>query len=189
MKKIFLLLIFSVYCLYANVGSLTAVDGNVIILRDSFEIKANVNDMVKKDDTIKSLGNSKAQINFIDETIVTIGKDSSLNVQEYFVDTALNSSVKLSIPMGVFKVMTGKISKLAPDKFKLKTKNATIGIRGTIFLGNTNNDMDKIVCIKGIVIVEAQGKSVDLHEGEIIYIKVGRTPNVPKKYNIFYSRT
>ncbi len=184
MKKIFLLLIFTVYCLYANVGSITAIDGNVLILRDSSEIKANLNDIVKKNDTIKSLGNSKAQILFEDSTIITIGKDSILNIQEYLVDTASNSSVKLSIPMGIFKVMTGEISKLAPDKFKLKTKNATIGIRGTIFLGNTNNEMDKIACLKGVIIVEAQGKSVDLHEGEIIYIQVGKTPNLPKKYKV-----
>ncbi len=182
MKNIFLLLILSACYLYANVGSIAAVSGDVLIIRDSSKIKAKLNDIVQKNDTIKSIGASKAQILFLDNTVVTIGKDTVLNIQEFIVDNASNSNVRLNVLDGLFRVMTGKISKVAPDKFKVQTNNVMLGIRGTIFVGDTNSLRDKIACIKGAVIVEAQGKSLDLLEGEIIYIQAGEVPRNPKKF-------
>ncbi len=182
MKKILLLLILTVSYLYANIGSITAVSGDVLIIRDSSKIKAKLNDIVQKNDTIKSIGASKAQILFLDKTVVTIGKDTVLNIAEYIVDNSSNSSVRLNVLDGLFRVITGKISKIAPDKFRVQTKNAMIGIRGTIFVGDTNSDRDKIACIKGAIIIESQGKSLDLFEGEIIYIRAGEVPRNPRKF-------
>ncbi len=135
-KKILLLIIMVCYT-HANIGIISSIDGKILILRDGLETIANQNDILKKQDTLKSIGNSKAQIIFKDQTIVSIGKNSILNIEKYLFDDTANSDIKLNMSAGVFRVITGKISKIAPNRFKLKTKNALIGIRGTIFAGYT----------------------------------------------------
>jgi len=182
LKKILLLFILTTYYLYANVGVISALSGKVIILRDNQENTAKLNDVVKEKDILKSIANSKAQIIFKDNTIVRIGKNSTLNIQKYLFDETTNSDIKLNMLSGMFRVITGKISKIAPNKFKLKTKNALIGIRGTIFAGYTTKEFDKIACLKGAITVESQGILKDVMAGEVIHVFAGKSPDGIKKY-------
>jgi len=83
-------------------------------------------------DTISTAEASKLQIMFSDDSLVSQGEKSELTIDEYVYDPNKKSRnrAKLGITKGLFRVVTDKITKLNPKRFKVKTRMATIGIRG-----------------------------------------------------------
>ncbi|MGP1484611.1 MAG: FecR family protein [Campylobacter sp.] len=175
MRKIFLLTTIFTF-VFSSVGSLTLVDGDVDILRDGKSVKAKENDDILSLDVIKTGKNSKAKITFSDQTIITIGKESLINIEEYIYN---DNEVKFqtNVIKGAFHAISGKIGKINPDKFKLKTKTASIGIRGTEFLGNS----DTIACTKGEIIIFSGGTFVSVKQGEMIKTFINNVPSQPIK--------
>ncbi|RZV14853.1 hypothetical protein D3M61_02520 [Aliarcobacter butzleri] len=176
MLKIFTLLLLFASFLFANIGTVSLVDGKATILRNGQTLGANIGDKVENKDVISTQVNSKIKITFIDNTIVTIGKESSLNIEEYIFNTSTKEAkTELNVLKGAFHTITGEIGKVNPDKFKLKTKSASIGIRGTEFYGDEN----RIVCTQGRIIVLSNSVSVDVPSGNYINIFANQRPSAP----------
>ncbi|MCR8709770.1 FecR family protein [Aliarcobacter butzleri] len=176
MLKIFTLLFLFASFLFANIGTVSLVEGKATILRNGQTLGANIGDKVENKDVISTQVNSKIKITFIDNTIVTIGKESSLNIEEYIFNTSTKEAkTELNVLKGAFHTITGEIGKVNPDKFKLKTKSASIGIRGTEFYGDEN----RIVCTQGRIIVLSNSVSVDVPSGNYINIFANQRPSVP----------
>ncbi|MDN5125050.1 FecR family protein [Aliarcobacter butzleri] len=173
MLKIFTLLLLFASFLFANVGTVSLVEGKATILRNGQTLGANMGDKVENKDIISTQVNSKIKITFIDNTIVTIGKESSLNIEEYIFNSK-EAKTELNVLKGAFHTITGQIGKVNPDKFKLKTKSASIGIRGTEFYGDEN----RIVCTQGRIVVLSNGISVDVPAGNYINIFANQRPSV-----------
>ena len=134
MKKIILLLISSVL-MFASVGKITAIKGEVYIDRLSKEVPARVGSVLELKDKIVTKEKSKALLLFNDQTSITVGKNSTLEVQKYVFSptVASNNEAQFKFGQGVFRTLTGKIGKLNKKKFQIKTATASIGIRGTVF--------------------------------------------------------
>ncbi|MFW3425743.1 FecR family protein [Aliarcobacter butzleri] len=176
MLKIFTLLLLFASFLFANIGTVSLVEGKATILRNGQTLGANIGDEIENKDVISTQVNSKIKITFIDNTIVTIGKESSLNIEEYIFNTSTKEAkTELNVLKGAFHTITGEIGKVNPDKFKLKTKSASIGIRGTEFYGDEN----RIVCTQGRIIVLSNSVSVDVPSGNYINIFPNQRPSVP----------
>lgn len=176
MLKIFTLLLLFASFLFANIGTISLVEGKATILRNGQTLSANMGDKIENKDVISTQVNSKIKITFIDNTIVTIGKESSLNIEEYIFNTSTKEAkTELNVLKGAFHTITGEIGKVNPDKFKLKTKSASIGIRGTEFYGDEN----RIVCTQGRIIVLSNSVSVDVPSGNYINIFPNQRPSVP----------
>ncbi|MCG3709985.1 FecR family protein [Aliarcobacter butzleri] len=175
MLKIFTLLLLFASFLFANIGTVSLVEGKATILRNGQTLGANMGDKIENKDVISTQVNSKIKITFIDNTIVTIGKESSLNIEEYIFNTSTKEAkTELNVLKGAFHTITGEIGKVNPDKFKLKTKSASIGIRGTEFYGDEN----RIVCTQGRIVVLSNGISVDVPAGNYINIFANQRPSV-----------
>ena len=166
MKKIFLIL-FIASGLFANIGKIITLRGDVVISSSEGERAAVVNEILKEDDTISTKNNAKLQIKFIDDTIVTLGKNTTLSIKDYVIDGE-NSKVNLEVNNGDFKVISGQISKLARENFALQAKTATIGIRGTVFVGKLDQKVDKIGCLEGAIDVKIGNKSSLINAGKQI---------------------
>ncbi len=82
-------------------------------------------------DTIKTAGSVELQIRFLDQTKLVIGPSSTLKVDQ-FVLKGNNTASKFAIraARGTFRFITGKSKKSA---YKIFSRSATIGIRGTGF--------------------------------------------------------
>ncbi|MBI3323328.1 MAG: FecR domain-containing protein [Candidatus Omnitrophica bacterium] len=76
------------------------------------------------------------QILLLDETVFTIGPNSSIVIDE-FVYNPRTASGKLSarVVKGAFRFVTGKIARKHPEDMEVKLPAGTIGIRGTICAG------------------------------------------------------
>ncbi len=177
MKRVLVLvLLFGIY-LYANVAKITALSGEVDIKRGNSNIKGAINLKLEKNDIIFTKDNSRVQIVFKDNTLISLGKNSKLDIQDYLFEDAKNSKIKLSITRGIFKFIDGKIGKLNPKKFILKTKNATIGVRGTIGIGVIPpNGEEQIACTSGSISVATKAGEVVVPAGMMTVVKRPDTP-------------
>ena len=163
MKKIILMFLLFVSTLFANIGKITLLEGEAFVKRGEETLRLNISDQISNNDFIETKTNSKVKITFIDNTIITIGKESSLKIEDYFFDSNNKNSAKteLNVSKGAFHAITGQIGKVNPEKFKLKTKNATIGIRGTEIYG----DQNRVFCTQGAIFVLSFGETREVSQG------------------------
>ncbi|MCT7511419.1 FecR family protein [Aliarcobacter cryaerophilus] len=163
MKKIILMFLLFVSTLFANIGTITLLEGEAFVKRGEETLRLNISDSISNNDFIETKTNSKVKITFMDNTIITIGKESSLKIEDYFFDSNNKNSAKteLNVSKGAFHAITGQIGKVNPEKFKLKTKNATIGIRGTEIYG----DQNRVFCTQGAIYVLSFGDTREVSQG------------------------
>ena len=109
---------------FSGKATATAQNGEI----RNLELKAPVflNDRIKTD-TASSL-----QIMFLDDSVLSQGEKSEMTIDEYVYSPKVKGDNKctLSLTKGVFRAVTARITSLNPDRFKVKTRMATIGIRG-----------------------------------------------------------
>jgi len=131
--KILFYLLLTTSVVFASIGKITSIKGTVLIERSNQQISAIIGSALEKNDKIITKNSSKALLLFNDKTSITMGKNSSLEVNDYVFDTNVKhkNKAKFKFAKGLFRTITGKIGKLNPDRFKIKVKSATIGIRGS----------------------------------------------------------
>ena len=181
--RVLLIAILFINVLFAHVCIVSAVNGEVFVKKNNKLIPVHLGDKIDKTDTIITK-NGILQIIFTDKTAITIGKNSNFSIQKYIFDTkhTKQNSAKFSTTKGLFKIITGKIGELNPKKFKVKTPNSTIGIRGTIIVLNTTPKLDKVACLGGKVIVYSNytRKYVIINPGYMTVVKPHKSPEKPK---------
>lgn len=74
-------------------------------------------------------------VTFRDETVMSIGPDSQLTVDQYLFSPANGqASLAMSLARGTLNYVSGWIAKLRPDGVSVQTPSAVIGVRGTQFV-------------------------------------------------------
>jgi hypothetical protein len=177
MKRIILILLFISNLLLANnIGKIVALDGEATILREGKIIQVNKDSVFEKDDTLNTKDNTKLQILFLDDTIISVGQNSTLKINEYLFEEK-NTKAEFSMAKGIFRTITGKIGKIAPENFKLKTKTASIGIRGTQIITVIEDNNEKIFCTEGQIEVKNNltKDTVIVNKGEFLSFKENST--------------
>ena len=90
------------------------------------------------------------QILLLDETIFTIGPNSSIVIDKFIYDPKSHEGeIRASILAGVFRYVSGKIAAKKSDSVSVKLPNATIGFRGTIVGGQVNPDGSALAALLG----------------------------------------
>lgn len=173
-KIIFILLFISNFLLANNVGKIVSFNGEASILRENQTILVDKNSVFQKNDTLNTKENTKLQILFLDDTIISVGQNSILKINDYLFEEK-DSKAEFTMAKGVFRTITGKIGKIAPENFKLETKSASIGIRGTQIITAIEDNNEKIFCTEGqIEIINNETKdSVIINKGEFVSFKEG----------------
>lgn len=74
-----------------------------------------------------------------DDTLLTLGPDGVLVLDEYGFDPKTHDgSFLASLTKGVLSVVTGLIARRSPESFVVKTRISTMGVRGTEFIVEAN---------------------------------------------------
>lgn len=170
MKKLILFLLFiSNFLLANNIGKIVSFNGEAIIIREGESIQVDKNSIFQKDDTLNTKENTKLQILFLDNTIISVGQNSILKINDYLFEEK-NTKAEFAMVKGIFRTITGKIGKIAPENFKLKTKSASIGIRGTQIVVALENNNEKIFCTEGQIEIKNNitNDSIIVNKGEFI---------------------
>ena len=153
-SSLFIVTALTTTSLYAGVGKITALNGLVSIQRSNSTLAGSLGATLEAKDSVKTGQNSKAQLTFNDRTIITVGKESLFSIDDYLFDGTKESSTRFNIVSGSIRAMSGQIGKIAPEKFAVKTKTATIGIRGTNFIVDVEpSGASNILCTQGNILV------------------------------------
>ena len=168
MKTVFLLLAI-MSTLLANIGEVTALSGNAQLLRQAGTIEVSTGAQINENDLLRTETRSKVQVVLKDDTVITVGPESEY-LFERFVENG-KPEVLMQLKRGFFKTVTGKIGDIAPQRFKIKTKAATIGIRGTQFMAHVQDDEEKIGCIQGEIIVWTADDEYIVPAGKMLIYK------------------
>tara|TARA_Y100001935_G_C17249196_1_gene480039 strand:- start:220 stop:795 length:576 start_codon:yes stop_codon:yes gene_type:complete len=143
-KKILIILVFLTIPNLSNantdfIGVIGAAVGEIKNQKD--EILQN-GSKIFFGDTIVSKKNANAQILLIDQTVLTLGEDTEMTIDEFIYDPNSNEgSFVSSVKSGTVKFITGQISKNNPEDLEVKYPAGTLGARGTefIILAEKNN--------------------------------------------------
>ena len=101
-------------------------------------------------DTIISKEKSNAQILFLDQTVLTLGEDTEVTIDEFIYDPKSNKGSFISnVKSGTVKFITGQISKQNPDNLEVKIPSGVLGARGTEFIVLSENENKSTVVLLG----------------------------------------
>lgn len=165
-----LLILFLCVTSWANIGNIMAVKGDAKVMRIEEMLKVTNGMELIKGDAIVTKSRTRVQVILKDETVLTIGPNSYFTFEDFIFDGSADSKVEMKAKRGFFRSVTGKIGKVAPERFKVKTASATIGIRGTDFSGNIAPEVEVIKCYSGAITVEFDGGSKDIEAGMMLQL-------------------
>ncbi len=142
------------------VGTVVAVKGDVRAGDGSgSDRKLSMKDPVYVKDTIRTGKTGRVQVLFSDNTIISLGRASSLEISEYLWDKENRTgAMKTTVHEGVFRVMGGALTKHSPSTFKTDTPAGTIGVRGSMYAG--------LLSEQGLLVAFEGGTGIDVSNGQ-----------------------
>ncbi|WP_169309057.1 FecR domain-containing protein [Desulforhopalus sp. IMCC35007] len=118
-----------------SIGIIKSVSGEVYLASTETSIKAVPHMKISQGDLIRTGPNSNVGLIFEDDTVVSLGSNSELCIEQFLFDPAAGKLAFITkLFRGTFSFISGQIAKLAPDQVRLETPDATLGVRGTKFL-------------------------------------------------------
>lgn len=170
--------------LVASIGEIKDLKGAVVISKNmradanASEINATIGDMLASGDLIITQEkNASAQLELTDGTKITVGGNSQFLVEDYSLE---ESRAELDLINGTLRVITGSIGKVAPKQFKLKTRTATMGVRGTDFVAVLSEDLTlESACVDGAISVSNEFGEEVVNAGNMSKTSFGSAPSAP----------
>ncbi|WP_027360369.1 FecR domain-containing protein [Desulforegula conservatrix] len=142
-----------------SVGEIAAIRGPAeAVGADQIRRPLAFKGQIFSDDVIVTGQKARLQVMFRDNTIISMGADSEIKIEEYSL-AERGGTIKTNVKEGVFHIMGGSIAKESPENFVTETPVATIGIRGSMFAFTLKNKQLSIVFLggKGIDIFNSAG--------------------------------
>jgi hypothetical protein len=134
-----------------SIGLIVAVEGNASATDTAGELRTLVmKSDIMLNDTVRTYVRSRLQIMLNDDTLLAVGESSEMTIDEYVYNpaNAADNAFGVTLGKGVFRTVTSKITDLNPDRFTVKTRRATIGIRGCdLWFDTTAEDEDKVAVL------------------------------------------
>jgi hypothetical protein len=117
----------------APVGRFVQVEGSVDLMRGGKfpAVPVKIQDEVEQGDAVRTKSLSKAEIRFVDDTVLTVAPESRVAIDEYIYDAAKSKrQATVEVFRGIVHFVVTKILQAEPD-FIMKTHTGVLGVRGT----------------------------------------------------------
>lgn len=142
MKRVFilcLLMMFLLPCVAMGeelpIGKTKTSKGIVSVIRNGRQMPVSIGYRIFQNDIIRTDAASSVGIIFEDNTILSLGPDSEIVIDQYvFAPEKGMFSMIARMVKGTASYLSGIIGHQSPESVKFLTPEATIGIRGTHFL-------------------------------------------------------
>lgn len=178
------LLIFPLAVHAAPVGKFTHVEGRVDITSPGQAARpAHIGDEVYVKDIVRAKSKSKAEIAFIDDTVLRLAQKTRVEVTEYLVGEERTRGIfnlyRGKIQNKVKKVMGRLFGLKERNRYEVYTPTFTVGVRGTDFFTYYQREL------KGAIFIEGSGYGYSLNMPDVIRdIIVGQamvvvSPDIP----------
>lgn len=122
----------------APAGRFKHVLGTVALVRGQAAQPAAVGSVVLPGDRIVTGPRSLAGITLADDTLLAVGPDTVLAIDEFSFDaTRHEGGLLATLISGTMKVVSGLLARRAPESVRFRTPTMAAGIRGTEFIIDT----------------------------------------------------
>lgn len=116
-----------------GIGKATSVSGETFIsLPGKKRTTLDANMRISQQSKIETGPNSYIQITFDDNSTISIAENSALIVDEYIYNPhkAEENNMSIRFVKGMCRIFTGMITNLNPERFLVRSRMTSIGIRG-----------------------------------------------------------
>lgn len=162
-----------------EVGRVARIQGSATADRGAEKRDLALDAQVHEGDLVRTAAGARLQIRFSDGMEITLGENSQLRIDRFLYDPkAREGAAGLNLG-GSFRVLTGAVGKLAPDKVRLSTPVADLGLRGTEFWGGPIEGLLDVIVLSGRVQVTTPGGRVILEAGKGTVIRARDRPPAP----------
>ncbi len=138
-------------------------------------------------DTIKTGGRGRVQMMFDDNTLISLGSNTAMQIADYqWNPDKKTGAMKTRVSEGVFRIMGGAITQVAPRNFKTETPAGTIGIRGSMYAGKVVGSSLRLLFQggKGIYVTNDAGTvSIDRPGFGTFVAGPNTAPTVPARFS------
>lgn len=152
------------------IGVNAAVKGDVTIISAGQKAKqAIIKEDVFLGEQVNSKKLSSLQIMLKDQTVFTVGPDCDLTIDKFVYDPSKSTnSMSATVSKGMFRFMSGKISKSGVDAVNINTPVSSMGIRGTMVEGLIGPNAIKLAQAEGII---PAGTALDQNGATVITLR------------------
>ncbi|HEX4858506.1 MAG TPA: FecR domain-containing protein, partial [Usitatibacteraceae bacterium] len=123
----------------ARSGTISFVTGLVEIQTGSLKRQARIGMEVNEGDIILTGTNGMAQLEMIDQAKLSLRSNSTLRVQRY-PENPMQAGRVLELTKGTLRAFTALLSEANRKQYTMRTRVATVGIRGSGNILNTSDD-------------------------------------------------
>jgi len=117
------------------IGKIRTGTGDIVVIRVGKQAPLTTGDKIFQKDIIRTGPNSSVGIIFEDNTVLSLGSNSEIVIDEYvFAPEKGLLSMIARMVKGTVSYLSGIIGRQSPESVKFITPDSTIGIRGTQFL-------------------------------------------------------
>jgi hypothetical protein len=142
----------------AAVGHFVQVEGEVDVLRQGKlpAVPAKVQDRVEPGDVIRTKSKSRAQLKFVDDSVLTLAPESRLSVADFVFEPASNTRrAMLKFFRGMIHLVVSRHLQLEQPDFLIQTLTAVIGVRGTETYSLQKPNSTLVYLIRGLLEVKS----------------------------------
>jgi hypothetical protein len=117
------------------IGQIKTLSGSVTVTRGGASIKAAIGDHVMQSDEIATGSDGAVGITFADNSMMSLGPSSKLDLDQFQFDTTTHAGIfNSSLKAGTLAVKSGQIVQQTPFAMHVQTPAALLGVRGTEFV-------------------------------------------------------
>jgi hypothetical protein len=174
---------------HEGIGLYTAVSGHVVVTHRSEGrvVPVKLHDQVWFKDVIETKGDSRTKAFFDDDSMLTVGTNSRVEIDEYVYQPDKNvrrAIVKLM--QGQVRTLVSKVFKANGSKFEVHTPSAVAAARGTYFTVWIENGQSGIINIgeTGRVDFTSGGVTVAVDPGYFSVAREGQAPSTPMEHHL-----
>jgi hypothetical protein len=125
--------------LATDIAQFKVAKGAVYLERGGKRMPAYVGTHLQATDVVVTGADGSAGITFIDNSLLSVGPNSVLQIERYAFNSTTHEGVfDTTLSRGTLSVVSGKIAKQSPDAMKVRTPSSILGVRGTEFLVRTS---------------------------------------------------
>lgn len=119
----------------ARAGTFKQVQGDIRLGTTASQPAPQSGDALRPGERITTGKDGAASLVLKDGTVLTLGPNTTANLSQFQFDaTTQEGNLVLELLQGSVRVVTGLLAKINPDRFKVKTPTAVVGVRGTDFI-------------------------------------------------------
>lgn len=177
-----------------GVGVYTAVMGKVTVTHpgEPRMLPVKLHDEVMFRDVIQTDKESRTKAFFQDDSILTVGENSRVEITEYIYDPQANlrrSVVK--VMQGQVRALVSKVFKSNGSRFEVHTPSAVAAARGTYFTVWHENGQSGIINVgeSGRVEFTSGGVTVAVDPGQFSLAEHGKAPSLPAVHGLGLTNT